>query len=68
MWFIHMMDYYSVMNEWNYAIYSNMDGPRDYHTKWSNSEREKQIPFDITYIWNLKYGINEFIYERETHL
>ena len=26
--------------EWNNAIYSNMDGPRDDHTKWSQSERE----------------------------
>ena len=25
-------------------ICSNMDGPRDYHTKWSKSERERQIP------------------------
>ena len=25
--------------KWN-AICSNMDGPRDYHTKWSKSERE----------------------------
>jgi len=31
-----------------------MDGPRDYHTKWSKSEREGQIPYDITYGWNLK--------------
>ena len=30
--------------EWNNAIFSNMDGPRDYHTKWSKSEREGQIP------------------------
>ena len=26
--------------EQNYAIFSNMDGPTDYHTKWSKSERE----------------------------
>ena len=50
--------------EWNNAICSNMDGPRDYHTKWSKSER--QIPYDITYMWNLKYDINELIYETET--
>ena len=31
----------------------NMDGPRDDHTKWSKSERERQIPYDITYMWNL---------------
>ena len=41
-----------------------MDATRDYHTKWSKSER--QIPYDITYMWNLKYDINELIYETET--
>ena len=49
------MEYYSVMKkEWNNAIWSNIDGPRDYHTKWSKSERERQISYDITYMWNLK--------------
>ena len=28
--------------------------------------RERQIPYDITYMWNLKYGTNEPIYETET--
>ena len=32
--------------EQNNAIWSNMDGPRDYHTKWSKSERERQISYD----------------------
>ena len=31
-----------------------MDGPRDYHTEWSKSDRERQIPYDIAYMWNLK--------------
>ena len=31
-----------------------MDGPKDYHTKWSKPERERQIPYDITYMWDLK--------------
>ena len=52
--------------EWNNAICSNMDGPRDYHTKWSKSERESQITYDITYMWNLKYDTNERIYKTET--
>ena len=43
-----------------------MDGPRDYHTKWSKSERERQMPYDIIYMWNLKYDTNEPIYETET--
>ena len=40
--------------QWNNAICSNMDGPRDYHTKWSKSDREGQISYDITYVRNLK--------------
>ena len=27
--------------EWNKAIYSNMDRPRDYHTIWNKSEKDK---------------------------
>ena len=52
---------------WNTAICSNMDGPRDNHTKRSKSERERQIPYEITYTWNLKYDTNELIYTTETH-
>ena len=29
--------------EWNDAICSNMDGPRDDHTKWSKSNTERQV-------------------------
>ena len=27
--------------EWNNAICSYMDGPSDYHTKWSQKEKDK---------------------------
>ena len=33
----------------------------------SESERERQIPYDITYIWNLIYGTNEPFHRKETH-
>ena len=42
-----------------------MDGPRDYHTKWSKSEKKK----DKHYMISFKCGIyflndtNEFIYK-----
>ena len=70
MWYIYTMDYYSFKKkEWNNAICSNMGGLRDYHTKWSKSEkdkdRERQIPYDITYVWWLKYDINEHIHRKE---
>ena len=31
----------AIKKEWNNAICSNMDGPRDYHSKWTKSERER---------------------------
>ena len=44
--------------EWNNAIHS-MNATRDYHTKWSKWKRERQIPYDIIYMWNPKYGSKE---------
>ena len=29
--------------EWNTAICNNMDGPRDCHTKWSKSDKDKYL-------------------------
>ena len=52
--------------EWDNAICSNMDGPRDYHTKWSKSEREWQISYDIINMWNLKCDTNELMYKTKT--
>ena len=42
-----------------------MDATRDSHTKGSKSERERQIPYDIIYMWNLKYGTKAPIYKIE---
>ena len=33
----------------------------------SKSEGERQIPYNITYIWNLIYGTNEPIHRKETN-
>ena len=32
---------------------SEVDKPRSCYTEWSKSEREKQISYINTYIWNL---------------
>ena len=50
----------------NNTICSNIDGTRDYHTKCSKLENHRQIPYDITYMQNLKYDTSELIYETET--
>ena len=43
-----------------------MDGPRDKHTKWNKSDRERQIIDDITYKWKKKNNTNESK-QKETH-
>ena len=39
-----------------------MDGPRDYHTKQSKSERGRQIPYDITSTYNVESHITQVKY------
>jgi len=56
----------SRIKEWNNAICNNIHATRDYHTKWSKSERERQMPYGITSMWNLKYETNEPNYKTET--
>ena len=52
----------------NAAVCSNVNGPRDYRSKWSKSDRERQIPYDITYTWNLKYDTNDlFTKQKQAH-
>ena len=46
-----------------------MDATRESHTRRNKLERERKIPFDITYMWNLKYGTNEPpTKQKQTHL
>ena len=63
--YIHNGILLSHKKEWNNVICGNMDGLRDYHKKWSKSERERKL-CGSTYMWNLKYDTNELIYKTET--
>jgi len=36
------------------SIFSNMDGPRNYHAKWSQSDNETPASNAFTDMWNLK--------------
>ena len=36
--------------EWINALCSKEHGPRDYHTKWTKLDRERQISYDIAYM------------------
>ena len=45
--------------DWNLNICNSMDGPRGYYAKWNKLFRERQIPYDLTYMWTLKNSINK---------
>ena len=51
--------------KWNNTISSKMDVTRDCHTKWSKSERKRQMQNDISYMRNLKYDTIEPLYKTE---
>ena len=51
---------FSHKKEWNFAIYSNMDGPKDCHTEWSKSYREREISRPCLYAESKK-GTNELM-------
>ena len=53
--------------EWHNAICSNMVGTRDSHSEWSMSGRERQIPYDITYFFNLIYVTHQPFHRKENH-
>ena len=72
--YLHTMEYYSATKkEWNFDICNNMDGPRGYYAKWSQSDKKRQIPYDLIYMWNKKqnktqwsrteWGLPRFILE-----
>ena len=42
------MEYYSAMKKRNSAICSNMDGPRDCHTEWRKSDKDKDHMISLT--------------------
>ena len=42
-----------------------MDGPRGHCTKCNKSGRERQIPYDLTYMWNLKSKQNQVLRYKE---
>ena len=48
--------------EWHDAICSNMDGPRDYHSKWSKSDKGKTNIWYHSYVESIFKKIYTWIY------
>ena len=51
---VHNGILHSHKKEWNLATCDNMGGPQRHYTKWNTSDRGRQIPYDLSYMWTLK--------------
>ena len=57
--YIYTVKYYSAIKNNETVICNNMGQPRDYYTKWSQAEKDKNSV--ITCIRNLKNKTNRWI-------
>ena len=59
LWSFYTMDHYAAVNKGGtLTLCNSMDGPGDYHAKLNKPVRERQIPYELTYMWNLMNKIN----------
>lgn len=42
--------------KWNPATCNNMDEPGWHDVKWNEPDTERQILYDLAYMWNIKYS------------
>ena len=54
--------------EWNLTICNDINGPRDYYAKWNKLVIKRQMPYDLTYVWNLKNKTNEQTKQKRNRL
>ena len=50
---IYTMEYYSVIKKNKIMSCTAIFGPRNFHTKWSRSDKVRQEPYEITNMWSL---------------
>ena len=43
-----------IWKEWKNVICRNKEKRKNYHVKWRKSDREREISYNITSMWNLK--------------
>ena len=52
------MEYYSAIKNNEILPFAATDGLGGHYAEWNKSDREKQILYVITYMWNLKNTTN----------
>ena len=62
MWYLYTMEYYSAIKNEILSLQQH------YHTKWDKSEKERQIPCNIDYMWNIKYDRGEHMYAADLQM
>ena len=55
---MHTMIYYSAIRKDDVAICRDMNGLGKHYAKWNKPDRERQILYNMTYMWNLKNSAN----------
>ena len=51
---MHTMIYYLAIRKDDVAICRDMNGLGKHYAKWNKPDRERQILYNMTYMWNLK--------------
>ena len=66
-WYLYTMEYYLVIKQNEIMPFAATQMQLEILILCEvKSERKRQIPYDISYMWNLKYGTDEPIYRTET--
>ena len=60
MWYLHTMEYYSAIKKIEIMPFATTWMQLEIIIlKWSKSDTEREILYDIIYMWNIKYDANE---------
>ena len=66
-WYIHTMEYYlDIKRRKSYHLWQH-GWTKGYYAQWNKSDRERQIPYYFTSMWNLKNKINEQTKLKQTY-
>ena len=57
---VYLYKVHSKEKEWAPTLWDSMGGTGEYYSKWNKPGGERQIPYDLTYKWNLNHKINKW--------